>query len=369
MASDPFSTIQSDINALVEQHNQSNGAQLGVVVCAVAGGESQVICSEGVDIQTRGGNNQSVSSTTPFEIGSVSELFTAGIFNKLQEGLFDTTLKDLFTGVTLSSFVGKITVGDLLGYSSGFPQDNGDPRCPCAKLDGAGSTVDKVFDFLGNYAGDYTPGTKYSYSNLGMSVASMAALTVGTGTPDQEFSDLLNDALIKYCQLFTVDLGNTPTTVLYNHAVPDDLPRGYNKNYEIDDRDPCPIPEYGSGGIVSTGDDMMAFLHYCMSSQYPATLQKPAWSSGLTGICKPYPTVNPGYGWFIDKTTSIVMKDGAVPGFTSWIGLQPYESTTNACGLVIMVNGPDATSLGKGYLGNLMGLSKGALLGLPDQSY
>lgn len=371
MASDPFSTIQQKINDYVAYINKNKSAQLGVVVCAVAGGESQVLCSSGVRIRTRGGDNEDLTSTTPFEIGSVSKLFTVGIYNMLQDGDFGLDLSSLLPDWKISSTAGQITAQELMAYSSGFPQDNGDKNCPCPCLDGANRTLSQLASYLSGYTTPtYTPGEAYSYSNLGMSVASIAALNLQHGTPDLEFSDELNGQLINYCKTFGVDT-NSLTTMLYNQINPNGLPSGYtvkDGQYTLDLSDPCSIVEYGSGGVVSTGDDMMAFLQYCMSPKYPAILQQPVWPKGLPGMCPPNAIVNPGYGWFVEQKLPIVVKDGAVPGFTSWIGLQPYSSTTtDPCGLAIMVNGPNATGLGKAYLEILMGLSAGAL-DIPDRS-
>jgi beta-lactamase class C len=74
--------------------------------------------------------------------------------------------------------------------------------------------------------------------------------------------------------------------------------------------------------------------------------------------------VTVGYGWFIDKEpvdgNTIVSKDGGDPGFTSWIGLQQKasEGDSSPYGLAILVNGPNATYLGRQCLRVLMGSSQ-----------
>jgi hypothetical protein len=130
----------------------------------------------------------------------------------------------------------------------------------------------------------YTPGQTYAYSNLGMSLASMAGLGVYPGMTNDEFAQAYNDQLINYCQTFNVDTGNTPTTVVYNQIDTTTLPIGYDKSYSKDIAEPCFIPEYGSGGIVGNGSNMLQFLLQCMPKNYPYTLQDKVWQ--LPGYCR-----------------------------------------------------------------------------------
>jgi hypothetical protein len=113
---------------------------------------------------------------------------------------------------------------------------------------------------------------------------------------------------------------------------------------------PCNEVEYGSGGIVSNGSDMLNFLLYNMSPKYPASLHKV--QSGLPAVCNPSSSPQVGFGWFqrsisagYDNTTTVVCKDGGVTGFSSWIAFQ-LANEPSPCGLFVLTNGPDAVTLG-----------------------
>jgi len=67
---------------------------------------------------------------------------------------------------------------------------------------------------------------------------------------------------------FQVDEGSTPTTVVYNQADVGSLPVGYDASFQPKIPAPCSIVEYGYGGIVSNGADMLQFLLYVMSPNY-----------------------------------------------------------------------------------------------------
>lgn len=144
----------------------------------------------------------------------------------------------LGASITMSDAVGAITLQQLAAYASGFSQDNGDCLQHPSTGYPAGMTASlaSLFGFLKTYNTlPYAPGSTHAYS----------------------------------CQAYDVDLpGTTPTTSLYNHSNTQALPVGYDKSYAQAIGDACPVGEYGSGGIVSTPGDMLAFLLYGMSSSY-----------------------------------------------------------------------------------------------------
>ena len=147
---------------------------------------------------------------------------------------------------------------------------------------------------------------------------------------------------------------------MYSEVDTNNLPVGYDKDFQSKIRPPCSMVEYGSGGIVSTGNDMLQFLLYCMSASYPAFMQEYRWQH--TSYCSGNEGPITGYGWFIETRTiknqqiRIVSKDGGVAGFTSWIALEqrPAPGTASPRGLFILTNGPDATTLGKQAFGYLI---------------
>ena len=359
MSSSEFSGIQTLIDNYITGINKKYPtAQIGVVVGVVTPTTPNgqvLVATNGMTDQS--GNSMTLSSATPFEIGSVSKVFTTGIYGMLQSTPnFGGTLGErLGSQMTMSSTVAAIPIQCLAGFASGFPQDNGD--CPLHPKTGfpAGmtSTLESLFSFLSTYTAlPYTPGTTYSYSNLAMSLVSMAALNLNS-TDSDAFGTQYNNALIQYCQTFGVDAaGSTPTTIVYNQADTGTLPVGYDKTFQQKIAPPCSIVEYGSGGIVSCGADMLQFLLYAMSSSYPSFTQEYRWQH--TSYCSGTEGPITGYGWFI-KTRTIkgqpirtVAKDGGVAGFTAWIELEqrPSQGTNSPRGVFVLTNGPDAVMLG-----------------------
>ena len=309
-------------------------------------------------IQLQGGDTVAPSSSTPFELGSVSKLFTVGIYNALRSNFGGTLGDHLGSAMTMSSIVQSIPVKCLAGYASGFPQDNG--HCPLHGRTiprGTTKSLKKLFEYLGTYDKmAYPTGTMYSYSNMGMALLSMAALGIDS-TDTEAFGTAYNDQLISYCQTTCgVDpVNSTPTTVVYDQIDAASLPAGYDHAYQQKTKPPCSIVKYGSGGIVSNGDDMLKFLYYAMSANYPSFTQQWEWQH--PAYCLPKPALGPmnGLGWFLfdrkigGQTVRLVAKDGGVTGFTSWIGLQqrPNDQTAAPVGVFVLTNGPDAVWLGQ----------------------
>ena len=379
MSSSAFSGIQTLVNNYItDKKKKYPDANLGVAIGAVTPNTpaGQVIYSTGPMV-SRGQSSITLGSTTPFEIGSVSKLFTVGIYEQLQQDFSVTLGSMLGSKMTMSDTVSAITLQQLAAYASGLPQDNG--QCPLHPSTGypaqMTASLANLFQFLKTYDTlPYTPGSTYAYSNLGMSLVSMAALQLDS-LDTEAFATSFNNALIKYCRTYGVDpSGSTPTTLIYNQSDMQALPIGYNKDYVEKVGYPCPVLEYGSGGIVSTPSDMLAFLLYCMSTSYPSSLQQAVWQ--LPAYCLTDKQTQTGYGWFIDaqkiKGQTIVSKDGSVAGFTAWIALEQKSSPTAASprGVFVLTNGPDAVGLGREAFARILpGTVSSADLEIPERSF
>ena len=375
MSSGPsFSTVQQIIDTYVDKVNERGilmGVAIGVVTPDALAGD--IFYSTGPVIN-RDMSPIVLGPTTPFEIGSVSKVFTAGIYENLQ-GDFSATLGNLLgANMTMSSEVALLTLQQLAAYSSGFPQDNG--QCtlhPFQYPTGTLASLASLFGYLKTYDSfPYKSGQTYAYSNLAMSLVAMAALKLNSLDTDG-FAAAYNTALVQYCQTFGVDpSGSTPTTLVYSACDTHALPVGYDSTWGAQTGAPCPIVEYGSGGIVSTPLDMLNFLRYCMSNKYPTILQQPVWT--LPNYCTAGLSTQTTPGWFIDPTQTdgqtIVSKDGGVPGFSSWIAMnQKNSSGTSTYGVFVLTNGTAAVYLGRQALGLIMGTtSRPAVIDIPERS-
>jgi beta-lactamase class C len=352
MSSVEFSAIQTMLDDYVKPH-ASLGVVMGLVTSEKPDGD--ILYAGSLIDRSQPPGPLPLNELTAFEIGSVSKVFTTGIYYQLQ-GSFDRFLEDLVgTNITMSEAVGSIPIPALATFSSGLPQDNGHCKAHPGPAYPAGTTatLQSLFGYLATYCPPNQPGTTYAYSNLGMSLLAMAAVELDN-LDTAAFAASFNAALINYCQQFGVDMGTTATTAVYGPAFADALPVGFDKNFGPTVKPPCSQVEYGSGGIVSNGSDMLKFLLYNMSTGCPTFMQDVA--SHLPAYCYTDPPTGPpvGYGWFHrpiaigDKAITVVCKDGGVAGFTSWLGFQQRPSATapSCRGLFVLTNGPDATTLG-----------------------
>jgi serine-type D-Ala-D-Ala carboxypeptidase/endopeptidase len=123
-----------------------------------------------------------VNSTTEYEIGSLSKLFTADLLALLvQDGkmqLDDPVQKYLPSNVHVPTYNGQsITLRQLATHTSGLPRTM-DSVQRVRKVNGVsvnGYVTDKeIFDFLNSYQLTRAPGDKWEYSNLANAILGMA---------------------------------------------------------------------------------------------------------------------------------------------------------------------------------------------------
>jgi CubicO group peptidase (beta-lactamase class C family) len=351
------SDIASNIKTRVIDRYVENYPMIGVVIGVVSPETPTgvLVCSSN-EIATQGGALITLDGTTPFEIGSVSKLFTTGIFIQRHK-YFHGYLGDPYL-TQLSAQMGAVAnvpVDAIARYASGLPEDNG----YCAKRpDPYGNhrweSITILLDYLNNHMQQprrppWPPNTWYSYSNLGFAMLAMAAVEFNS-TDTQQWGLAFQSALVEYCQQFGVDPpGYTATTTLYNLLSPGHggLPNGYDEKGRVDNGHPTTLVGAGSGGIVSNGDDMLKFLLYCMGPDYPSWTQLqhgPPWNDSCDDG-----TTATGYGWFMEtesfpRKVQYVWKDGGVTGFSSFIALEqrPNQYVGSTRGLFVLSNGPNA---------------------------
>src|SRR5262245_60648495 len=121
------------------------------------------------------GTDQEVNVDTLFEIGSITKTFTSllalDMAKRGELNLDDPVAKYLSSSVKVPSQGGKqITLLNLAVQDSGLPfnatnftGNNGEEQYDSY-------TTDKMYAFLSGYALKDPPGTKFQYSNLGMSL-------------------------------------------------------------------------------------------------------------------------------------------------------------------------------------------------------
>ena len=206
--SDGNTTVQALIDNYIKRIAATHpGAEVGVVIGAVTPGNpsGELFCSTGA-MTNQSGQSITLGPATPFELGSISKVFTVGIYDALYNNWSGTLGDFLGSQLPMSSDVNSIPIQCLAAYSSGLPQDNG--SCDAHPNTGyprnIAASLANVFHTLSSFSTVYSPGTIYSYSNLGMSLWAMAALRLSS-TDTAAFGSQYNNALINYCQAFAVD--------------------------------------------------------------------------------------------------------------------------------------------------------------------
>jgi CubicO group peptidase (beta-lactamase class C family) len=353
---DTLQAIQQIVDDYYANSLGGRGAHVGVVVGMAmpdSGDRGRFVFAGGQTLTNPEGRRLELNEQTHFEIGSISKVFTSGMYYMLHGPYTGTLRSSLGERLTMSPAVADISLKNLAVYRPGLAQDNQGGVYPPGMM----RSLRNLFDHLAHFTPPFPQGTCYAYSNLGWSLLGMA--TVRLANLDTEaYADTYNAELRKFCRGF----GATNTEVFHPRLKPQ-LPRGYTRRFVSLPPDsnyqPARDAGYASGGIVSTGADMMQFLLYNMGRlpgrlndralayQQTDTLQTPPCSGAGPG-----PTTS--YGWFHAKVQTpggeaiVLNKNGGVAGFTSWMGFVGWQGTgaPSPVGAFVLSNSPASTRIG-----------------------
>jgi D-alanyl-D-alanine-carboxypeptidase/D-alanyl-D-alanine-endopeptidase len=270
-----------------------------------------------------------IDSTTVFEIGSISKVFTAELAQLLVDrgelNWNDNIIKYMPGEVKLNDDSTKLL--NLVTHTSGYPRL---PEVWFPKLERdtcdpyTGLTPEDLYAYLGNATDKKRPSMEgYDYSNLGAGLLAH----ILEWKMNLSYEQMLQEMILH------------PLGMLNTSAVAADSAK-FATGYDEDGNKTChwnfPIL-YGAGSIRSTGADMMKFLtanmkHTSELSASFAKTHKEVASTGGDGIA---------YGWHIDKlhgmfigVDNIVWHNGGTGGFRSYIGFVPGTNR----GVIILAN-------------------------------
>jgi CubicO group peptidase (beta-lactamase class C family) len=354
---DPIQSVQSLIDRYYENSLNTHGANVGVVAGIVTPDDvarnGKIVFAGQQTLTNPDGKRLELNERTPFEIASISKVFTSGLHYMLH-GPYEGTLGGwLGSKLTMSRSVADLSLKNLAVYHPGLAQDNQGGVYPPGMM----SSLTTLFSYLSTLTPPFPQGTCYSYSNLGWSLLGMAAVKLASPN-GQEFADSYNAKLAQFCRGFSA----TNTQVFQPNLKPR-LPMGYTRQFEAlpasNNYQPVREGGYGSGGIVSTGADMMQFLLYNMG-RLPGGLtdRALAYQQAETLRAAPCSGTGPGpttsSGWFHGKVQApqreiaVLNKNGGVAGFTSWMGFTGWQGTGAASshGVFVLSNSPVSTRMG-----------------------
>jgi serine-type D-Ala-D-Ala carboxypeptidase/endopeptidase len=301
-------------------------------------------------------NNLNLSNTTLFELGSLSKTFTttltAFLGTKYNPKWEKKTIGDYASHIDVGKQFHPITLLELANYTSGLPADNESPPVTPSLptyLPVPYSAVAMLGYLKGGSLKPTSIGKAYTYSNLAFSTLAQIIPLFDKGTESEDLIELM-----KTWVFGPKGLSLSSNTTYFGDIYLNELPVGYNyPGPDAADPGHAVFPAYyGGGGIVSTPNDVMAWLQLNMgmdttNALYP-TVQKTQTPS--TTVTRPSDGAALGLGWFIStpvgKSPVLVFKDGSVPGyesymlFTEWVG----SGSPSSAGVFVLTNSNGLTS-------------------------
>lgn len=304
-----------------------------VVVAVVKGGQSRVMSY----------GPSGATGTTPYQIGSVSKVFTGLLLQRLVDAgelRMDQTLGELIGArFPLSPEVAQITLLQLATHTSGLPtvpkpiEDEVVTRVGAAGLmqDPYNQlTREEVLAYLANPVGKTKLG-RFSYSNYGMGLLAHV-LELETG---KSYDALLEDLIF------------APLGMQDSHG---DLPKAVEaKLIQGHDATGAPVTPWrfsslaGAGAITSNAEDLVRFIQAGFDDVSPL-------SGSLARQRHPQPGGQTAIAWLLPTTfdrlegnTSILWHNGSVNGYFAYLAIDPVRKT----GVVVLINRrQDITALG-----------------------
>jgi D-alanyl-D-alanine-carboxypeptidase/D-alanyl-D-alanine-endopeptidase len=303
---------------------------VGIVVGVIAGTGRRGVTTygcHGID------DPRPVAQDTVFEIGSITKVFTslllADMVQRGEVALDDPAAKYLPPDVQVPQRDGRtITLQDLAMHTSGLPRLPLDFRATHAHNPYADYTTARVFASLSKATLRRDIGTQYEYSNVGAGLLGLA-LARRAGL---EYEALLRARIL-------APLRMTSTAITLSAEMKSRLATGHTA--ALRPTSPWEFPAGGgglaaAGGLRSTADDMLTFLHAFVGLGNTPPLQ-PALTAMLATR---RPTGQAGLGvalgWHIRTSgdKEIVWHNGGTGGYRSWIGYDPRARM----GIVVLSN-------------------------------
>jgi CubicO group peptidase (beta-lactamase class C family) len=264
---------------------------------------------------------------TKYRIGSVTKQFTAACILQLAEqGKLNLDDK-------LSKYISDYPKGDsitihmLLNHTSGIKNYTAIPEFfPKAALP---LSIDTMIALFKNKPFDFSPGTKWSYSNSGFFLLGV----IVEKTSGKTFNNYLLDNIIKKLGLKNTLMDNLDSVLTYRA-------KGYGQNEQDVWQHAMYISmegPYSAGAMVSTVDDLYRWTKALHNNQVIS-------AASTKKMLTPYKE-NYGYGIGIDslKTHKRVSHNGGIPGFASYLGYFPVD---DICVAIISNNESNSTTLG-----------------------
>lgn len=256
---------------------------------------------------------------TPFYIASLVKPITAiGIMLLQQKDLLNYNDSAVKYTQELPEYAKNVTIKQLLTHTSGIKDYEG-------ILEDKNLTNEKVLNWLKTQPTlNFTPGSKYEYSNSGYIILAKIIETVSGKSLDLFFKENIFQPLkMEHSFVF-----NETAVPIIAKAI------GFNKDKHLDDYKQLTT---GDGGIYATVEDLYkldkALREGVLINKANTELmyQQPKLSNGNSSEY--------GFGWFISKSPErIAMHTGGLNGFRSLF----WRDLKNDITLIVLTNQGDA---------------------------
>ncbi|MCH7556781.1 MAG: beta-lactamase family protein [Planctomycetes bacterium] len=316
--------------------NKSVGVSVGII-----GGEGTVVFGYG---RVNTNSNHQPDGDTIYEIGSITKVFTALLLANMDKdglvSLTDTVQKFLPPSIQMPVYDDtEITLIDLVSHMSGLPRipNNLNNFKDYLSLDFvknpyASYTPSRLYAFLSKHSLKTKPGTKYSYSNVGMGLLGHILACSQTKT----YEDMV---LSRIC----TPLAMNDTRITLSRDQKSRLAQGYQGVFTISSlylsfpATNWDIPTLaGAGALRSTVNDLLKFL--LANIGITQTPLNKAMETTQVVRHKIKPTMSIAMGWHIQGPNcpddSIVWHNGGTGGYKSYMGFNKKHRV----GVVILSN-------------------------------
>lgn len=301
----------------------NEGREAPGMIVGLTGGGQRLVAAHG---QIALPDGPAPDAATRFQIGSLTKVFTALLLAEMagrdELAMEDPVARHLPGDWHVPERDGiPIRLIDLATHTSGLPRmpanfSPGDPGTAYAAY-----TPAMLRDGLAQQEPQVPPGSRYLYSNFGISVLGEALMH----RSGRDYAGLLRDRILAPLGLSRTALqpeGPGPIAVGHTALLEPTPP------WRFDALAPA-------GGLWSTTDDMLAFIEAAQGTR-PTPLA-PAFAR-LLSVRRPMPgsSAAAAAGWLVLPVGSeeLVWMEGATGGFASMAGFSP----TNGRGVVVLAN-------------------------------
>jgi serine-type D-Ala-D-Ala carboxypeptidase/endopeptidase len=325
----PTVTMESEVKNAAHGYLR-DPENTGLAIGIISGGNETTLCF-GQSCKATGAR---VDTNSVFEIGSITKVFT-GIM--LADEVINQRMKlddKIYTYIpSKSDAAQQVSLLQLSTHSSGAPRlaDNFWASVKDKKNPYASYSEKELYAYLDNMQLRSTPGTRYSYSNVGTGI-------LGNILCKQYRTSY--EALVKKKVCQPLYMNNT--TIQFSDFHKKHLTTGYSKGEAVQNWD-FQDATAGQGALRSTLSDMMKFMRF--SLQPHGELQPAAELASQVHFIDNKTGQRMGLGWHIGwfNEHKYLEHTGGTGGYRSFLGIIPGTNT----GVIVLSNSDnDVSSIG-----------------------